>query len=100
MKAALIPHITEKSYRTLEGGATYTFKVNTRLEKGDIKNIIEKQFGVSVVDVNIVRLPGKVRRFKGVVGKTNQIKKAIVRLKKGDTIPGFEIEDAKPADKE
>ena len=104
MKALLTPHVTEKSYRILESSdtsdRTYTFKISPRLDKGSVKSIVEKQFKVSVEAVNIIRLPGKTRRFKGIVGKTNQIKKAIVRLKKGDSIPGFEVENNNLTDKE
>lgn len=94
MKAPIIPHITEKSYRAIDSsknGATYTFKVNPRLTKEDVRRMIEREYKVSVENVSIVRLPGKVRRFKGIVGRTNATKKALVRLKKGDTIAAFDV---------
>lgn len=104
MKLAFAPHITEKTYKTIElsssTGSTYTFKVNKDLDKGLIKKLIEREYKVSVEAVNIVNLPGKVRHFKGITGKTSTTKKALVRLKKGDTIAAFDIEDTKSGDKE
>lgn len=103
MKATLTPHITEKSYNAIEltnkEGAAYTFKVPVALNKDQIKTIVEREFKVTVASVNIVRLPGKVRRFKGIPGKTSITKKAIVRVKKGDKIAAFDIEDKSAKDK-
>jgi large subunit ribosomal protein L23 len=104
MKSPITPHITEKSYRSIDKdgqvGSSYTFKVATSLNKDQVKSLVERDYKVTVVDVNIVRLPGKVRRFKGVVGHTSVTKKAIVRLKKGDRIAAFDIDESKSADKE
>ena len=98
MKYLIKPRVTEKSYAIIEAtkatGSTYTFQISPRLAKGDVKKVVEKQFNVTVEAVNIVNTPGKARRFKGIPGRTSDIKKAIVRLKKGDTIPAFDIEDA------
>ena len=101
MNAKLTPHITEKSYGKIEGNdfPIYTFKVADGVDKDTVKKIVEKEYNVTVTDVNMVRLPGKVRRFRNRLGHTSQIRKAMVRLKKGDTIKAFEIEDTK-ADKE
>ncbi len=93
MNKPLVPHITEKSYSLIseEKGAVsaYTFKVPRVVNKDIVKKQIEKQFKVHVVDVRIINLPGKVRRFKGVMGKTQATKKAIVRLKAGEHITEF-----------
>lgn len=94
MKSPLTPHITEKSYRDVES-SVYTFKLNTRLSKLQVKSLVEKEFKVSVVDVRTINLPGKVRKFKGVMGKTSTIRKAIVQLKKGDKIAAFDVEETK-----
>ena len=100
----LSPHITEKSYRTISQEkkevSTYTFKVNSNLNKGDVKRMIEKEYKVTVVDVRIINLPAKIRRFKGIPGKVSPISKALVRLKAGDRINAFEIEDTSVATKE
>jgi large subunit ribosomal protein L23 len=47
-------------------------------------------FSVTVEKVNIIRLPAKTKRFKGVVGQRNAIKKAIITLKDGETLNFFD----------
>jgi large subunit ribosomal protein L23 len=104
MKKLITPHITEKSYRTIteknDQPNTYTFKVNPGLNKHDVRRMIEKDFKVTVLNVRITNIPGKVRRFKGIVGHTKPIKKAIVQLKKGDRIADFDNVQTAEADKE
>ena len=94
MKSPIIPHITEKSYRDVDS-SVYTFKLNVRLSKEQIKKMVEKEFKVTVTDVRTITLPGKTRRFKGIKGSTSPIRKAIVQLKKGDKIAAFDIEETK-----
>ena len=48
--------------------------------------VIEKIFSVKVRSVNIINIKGKSKRFKGIMGKRNDIKKAIVTLETGNTI--------------
>ena len=86
------PRVTEKSYRFIGEGdvKTYTFVVPVAISKQTIKAIVEKTHKVTVIDVRTVTTPGKVRRFKGVMGRTSTTKKALVRLIKGDTIPAFD----------
>jgi len=103
MKTLLTPHITEKSYRTISEVAgessTYTFKLAKGLDKADVKRMVERDFKVTVLNVRITKLPGKARRFRGVLGRTSTITKAVVQLKKGDRIAAFDISD-KEGDKE
>ena len=47
---------------------------------------LEKLFSVKVSSVNIINLKGKTKRFKGIMGKRNNLKKAIVTLEKGNSI--------------
>jgi large subunit ribosomal protein L23 len=95
MKYTLSPRITEKTYRGIsedkKAANTYTFKVEGSASKEVIKKMVEDQFKVTVVDVRTVTLPGKVRRFRGVLGHTSEIKKALVRLAPGQTINAFDI---------
>ena len=86
------PRVTEKAYRTAGEGnvRTYTFVVPIALDKETIKKVVEKTHKVTVVDVRTVTTPGKVRRFKGVAGRTSNFKKALVRLKAGETIAAFD----------
>ena len=73
------PVITEKSsYDTAEG--KYTFKVAKTATKTDIKNAVEKLFGVKVVAVNTTNYDGKVKRQRYVEGVTPSFKKAVVTI--------------------
>jgi len=105
MKYTLSPRITEKSYRGIseEKNAinTYTFNVSPKASKEVIQKMVEEQFKVTVTDIRTVSTPGKARRFKGILGRTNATKKAIVRLAKGQTIAAFDIkEEGDKKDKE
>jgi len=104
MNKPLTPHITEKSYRGIAEEAasvsTYIFKVKADLNKSQIKKLVEKEYKVSVTDVRTVNLPGKVRRFRNIPGFVPGTTKAIVKLKKGDRIAAFDIEEKKDEKKE
>lgn len=81
----LSPVITEKA--TLAGEHNQvTFKVSDDATKPEIKQAIEKLFDVKVMAVNTLRQVGKVKRFKGKLGKRGDYKKAIVRLAAGHSI--------------
>ena len=77
--------VTEKSTLLTQDGR-YTFKVAMDADKKMIKQAVEHFFKVDVVAVNTLRLPGKRRRFRGRLGQTSPVKKAIVSLKKGQMI--------------
>lgn len=79
------PVVTERSTMGTQEGR-YTFKVDKAANKIDIKAAVEKFFDVTVVAVNTLNMPGKKRRFRGVVGHTSSFKKAVVRLKEGQVI--------------
>ncbi|HSQ97225.1 MAG TPA: 50S ribosomal protein L23 [Rickettsiales bacterium] len=76
---------TEKTSRTVVDGKYY-FVVDSNANKNDIKDSIEKIFGVNVESVNIINTEGKVKKFKGIKGKRNSVKKAVVTIKKGQDI--------------
>lgn len=76
---------TEKSNKQLAEGK-YHFSVCSSCDKSEIASLIKKAFGVEVEKVNIVNTPVKTKRFKGVEGKISSYKKAIITLKKGQTI--------------
>ncbi len=79
------PIITEKT--TILGEANkFTFEVARDAEKPFIKAAIEKIFDVKVKKVNVLNIKGKVKRFKGRVGKQSDVKKAIVTLEQGYSI--------------
>jgi large subunit ribosomal protein L23 len=81
----LAPVITEKSTRGSEHNQI-TFKVRLDASKPEIKVAVEKLFKVKVTGVNTVRQNGKIKRFRGLVGKRDDFKKAIVTLAEGQTI--------------
>ena len=79
------PIITEKS-STLASANTYVFSVDVKANKTQIKNAIEKIFNVKVANVNTINVKPKKKRVGRYVGKTNRVKKAIVKLKEGSSI--------------
>jgi large subunit ribosomal protein L23 len=83
------PLITEKSTSLLEDNK-YTFEVDPRANKTEIKQAVQTIFKVKVEKVNTIRIKGKTKRVRNIPGKTPDRKKAIVTLRKGDKIEIFE----------
>ena len=79
------PLVTEKSTQLSEFNKV-VFSVPVNATKLEIKTSVEKIFSVKVKTVNTILLKGKVKRFKGVLGRRSNTKKAIVTLAPGDTI--------------
>jgi large subunit ribosomal protein L23 len=79
------PIISEKTTMISEYNQV-TFQVAVDANKAEIKQAVEGLFDVSVLAVNTLRQKGKVKRFRGIVGKRNETKKAIVTLAEGDSI--------------
>ncbi len=79
------PIITEKSAKLASEGK-YSFKVDVKTHKTEIKKAIEALFNVKVINVNTITKRPKTKRVGRYVGKTNQYKKAIVTLAEGNTI--------------
>lgn len=77
------PVVTEKSNDAVQLGK-YTFKVNKKATKVDVKRAVEKLFNVKVLKVNTINVDGKEKRVGRSVGKTSDWKKAIVTI---DTNP-------------
>ena len=78
----LQPVISEKSYGLLDEGK-YTFIVDPRANKTEIKIAIEQVFAVKVESVNTINRKGKTRRTKFGLGKRKDTKRAIVTLREG-----------------
>lgn len=78
----LAPVVSEKSYNLIDDGK-YTFIVDPRSNKTEIKLAIEKIFGVKVASVNTLNRTGKTRRTRFGTGKRKDTKRAIVTLKSG-----------------
>ncbi|MCW5852704.1 MAG: 50S ribosomal protein L23 [Anaerolineae bacterium] len=83
------PIITEKGTLMAENNQ-YAFEVAMDANKVMVKEAVEKRFGVNVLRVNVMRMPGKTRRFGRRVSTTPSWKKAIVTLAPGQTIEVFE----------
>ena len=81
----LAPVITEKSSIASEANQVI-FKVRRDATKPEIKAAIEQLFKVKVLAVNTILRKGKTKRFRGIPGKQQDVKKAIVRLAEGDKI--------------
>ena len=81
----IAPVITEKATAVSESNQV-VFKVRRDATKPEIKAAIEQLFGVKVLAVNTILRKGKTKTFRGVKGKQQNVKKAIVRLAEGDTI--------------
>ena len=79
------PIITEKSAALAEKNII-TFSVDVNANKTHIKQAVEKIFNVKVEKVNTVNVKPKKRRVGRYVGKTNNVKKAIVKLAEGSSI--------------
>lgn len=76
---------SEKAAMAMENGK-YSFRVNSRATKIDVKRAIEEIYNVKVRDVNILNVRGKKKRVRYQAGYTSAWKKAIVTLKDGETI--------------
>jgi large subunit ribosomal protein L23 len=78
----IAPVVSEKSYSLIDAGK-YTFVVDPRSNKTEIKLAIEKIFNVKVASINTLNRQGKTRRTKFGEGKRKNTKRAIVTLKSG-----------------
>lgn len=87
----LAPVVSEKSYDLIENHNTYTFEVDPRASKEQIRYAIEKVFGVKVLRVNTMNRKGKVKRTGYKLGKRKDIKRAVVTLADGDSIDLFGV---------
>ena len=83
------PIVSEKSYAGLERN-TYTFLVDPRANKTEIKEAVQRIWDVTVVSVNTMNRRGKVKRRGWTRGKRPDEKRAVVTLAAGDSIEIFE----------
>lgn len=87
----LSPVVSEKSYDLIEHNNTYTFVVDPRANKTEIKQAVQSIFGVTVTRVNTQNRKGKLKRTGYVMGKRKDIKRALVTLASGDEIDLFGV---------
>ena len=82
----IAPHITEKTSLAMANNNQYAFRVRRDADKTEIKSAVELMFDVKVAGVQVVNEPGKTRRFGKTMGRTQDWKKAYVRLADGQAI--------------
>ncbi len=80
------PIITEKSMRQMNEENVYTFEVIKGANKIQVKNAIQEIFNVEVERVNIINSKPKTKRMGKYVGKTNNVRKAMIKLAEGSKI--------------
>ncbi|MCC7195257.1 MAG: 50S ribosomal protein L23 [Gemmatimonadaceae bacterium] len=89
-RAIVRPIVTEKTSAAYQDRQEYTFEVHPQANKAAIRQAIETLFGVKVTGVWTSQQRGKLRRMGGKAGLRPRWKKAIVKLRAGDTIEIFE----------
>jgi large subunit ribosomal protein L23 len=83
------PVVSEKSYGLIDENS-YTFIVHPDANKVEIRQAVEKIWGVKVTAVNTINRKGKSKRYQNEEGTRKNIKRAIVALAEGDKIELFE----------
>ena len=81
----LSPHITEKASILAEQNKV-VFKIALDASKDEVASAVEAIYNVKVTKVNTIVTKGKTKRFKGIKGRRNDVKKAIVTLAEGQVI--------------
>ena len=94
----LKPRMSEKAYALSQLHNTYVFEVPADANKVTVAEAVTAQFDVTVVKVNIANTDGKVKRSyrkngRGSTGRDQDVNKAYVTLKSGDSLPFFASED-------
>ena len=87
----LEPVVSEKSYDLIQQLNTYTFVVDKRSNKTEIKQAVAEIFEVRVLSVNTINRKGKRKRTGAKIGRRKDTKRALVTLAVGDSIDIFEV---------
>ena len=87
----ITPIVSEKSYDLIEQHRTYTFQVDPRSNRAEVKLAVESIFGVKVERVNIINRKGKRKRTGFVIGQRADTKRALVTLAEGAEIDLFGV---------
>ena len=80
------PLVTEKSTVLQDIRNQFTFRVRREANKSEVRKAVETLFDVHVEKVRIIRMPGKMKRIQGRPGATPPWKKALITLRKGESI--------------
>jgi large subunit ribosomal protein L23 len=102
---ALKPIMSEKAYGLSQLRNTYVFAVPKGVNKHSVARAVSAQYEVTVTDVNITNIAGKAKRTvrksgRAVAGRQNDVRKAYVTLKAGDTLPIFAALEQEAAEAE
>ena len=87
----LAPVVSEKSYDLIEDRNTYTFVVDRRANKTEIRRAVQEIFEVDVLKVNTMNRKGKLKRTGWVIGRRRNTKRALVTLARGNSIDIFGV---------
>ena len=93
----LKPHLSEKTFNLARDFNVYVFKLSPKLSKGQIKQLVEEEYAVKVMELRTASQQGKrartirlkQRSSKRTYGRRSDFKKAYITLKEGDSIPVF-----------
>jgi large subunit ribosomal protein L23 len=86
MNILLQPHVTEKTSLAQQNSNQYAFRVRRDANRTEVRAAVEFMFNVKVAGVQVLNEPGKARRFGRTLGRTQDWKKAYVRLASGQSI--------------
>jgi len=86
------PVLTEKAYEIADSVNQFVFEVDRRANKMQVRDAVEKRFGVTVIGVRIINMKAKTRKrsMNQIAVRKQPWKKAIVSLAPGDSIQFFE----------
>jgi len=85
------PIVTEKTMRDYDSEGKVTFHIAKGTNKTEVRQAVESIFKVKVDKVNIVNVRAKKRRIGKYSGKTNAVRKAIVKLAAGEELKLFDV---------
>lgn len=85
------PVVSEKSFDLIESNNTYSFLVDPRANKTEIRQSVESIFEVEVLSVNTYNRRGKRKRTRRTMGKRKDTKRALVKLADGYSIDLFGV---------
>ncbi len=85
------PLISEKSRDASATGQVFSFVVHKDATKPEVRKAVERRYGVTVLDVRMMNTKKRSRRWRGIKGSARTVKKALVKLKPGDTIEVFQV---------
>jgi large subunit ribosomal protein L23 len=83
------PVVSEKSYGLIAERGKYTFKVHPKAHKTQIRQAVEELFNVTVINVNVSKMPAKPKRRGMIQGSRPGWKKAVVTVAPGQQIEAF-----------